>query len=117
MSTLGDAISFALDSTPDVPPVSDVSGDGEFHWDCRRWVPIETLQSQPRQSRADRIAAVRAPKWLVWLVISLFPLAVGIAWWESSHLWLAWLAIPLVLLAVGVAWWDASHTSKRQQER
>src|SRR5947209_3047698 len=97
LSNLEDAISSALYSMPNAPPASDVSGDGKFRWDGRRWVPNEPLQSQlqPHQSRADRMAAVRAPKWLAWLVISLFPLTLGIAWWESSHIWLAWLAIPL----------------------
>jgi hypothetical protein len=52
---------------------------------------------------------------LVWLVLALFPLAVGIAWWVSGQLWPAWFAIPLAVLALSLAWWESGQRLDRTE--
>ncbi len=67
------------------------------------------MEQPPRQSQATRRSATGVPRRLVWLVLALFPLAVGLAWWVSGQLWPAWFAIPLAVLALSLAWWESGQ--------
>jgi hypothetical protein len=102
---------------PATPPVPELSGDGKFYWDGKRWVPIE--QSEPTAIRSDsslvlhpQVAALgtaisRLPRWLV----ALLPLIVGLVGWASGQLWLTWLAIPIAFFAVISVMWTAGDIS------
>jgi hypothetical protein len=69
------------------------------------------MEQPPRPSQATRRAALGIPRWSVWFVLALFPLAVGIAWWVTGQLWPAWFAIPLAVLALSLAWWESDQGS------
>ncbi len=121
LSELADPAPFTFSSLPATPPAPEVSDDGKFYWDGKRWVPIKESQpavirfgssSQlPRRAEGQGMAKLRRPKWLTWPVISLTPLFVGVVGWASGQLWLAWLAIPLGVVAVLMVFWIATETT------
>ena len=111
LSRIAAATTVMPTSLPATPPPPEESGDGNFYWDGKTWLPI--VRSEPAVIRFGSAAAIardlpmgaalaRIPKWL----IPLLPLIVGVVGWAFGQLWLTWLAIPLAVVAVLVLAWS-----------